>query len=237
VQTLLWKEWREHVWKLAFGSIILGAFALIGLHTRVVADEMLLEGVGLLAVLLLPVLSSTGLIPAERSDGTLAALLALPVRPIQVFAAKTVMGILLCAVPILVMALISIAAAGGREIPVSAMIMLFLRTLLASLVLLIWMIAVSVNLPSETRAALIAIGVQICWLMVTLALTDSWRGDTTDAKASPLWVLSPYVFLLGFRYGFWAVPLAAASAVQAGICLALWVWASRQFVAAAEGRS
>src|SRR6185437_11506303 len=79
MRSLLWKEWREQSWKLVFGSLILAAFAFIGLHARIVADELLLQWVCLLAVALLPVLASTGLVPAERDDGTLETLFSLPI--------------------------------------------------------------------------------------------------------------------------------------------------------------
>jgi hypothetical protein len=226
VRTLLWKEWHEHVWKLAFGSLILGAFALIGLRARVVADETLLEGVCILAVLLLPVLASTGLIPAERSDGTLDTLLALPVRPLKIFAAKAIMGVLLCAGPILFTAIISIAIAGEREAPSLAIASLFVRTVAATLSLLFWMICATVNLPNETRAALIALGVQIIWLLLTPAL---------DVAGQLPWLLSPYVFLFGFDPGF-HVRVVVATTVQAGIAALLWWWTARQFSALSEGK-
>src|SRR5689334_8801214 len=39
MRSLLWKEWHEQSWKLAFGCVVLAALAVIGLRARVVADD------------------------------------------------------------------------------------------------------------------------------------------------------------------------------------------------------
>ncbi|MDB5295230.1 MAG: hypothetical protein JWO31_1213, partial [Phycisphaerales bacterium] len=97
MRILLWKEWHEQRWKLGFSSLLLAAFALIGLRSRVVADEAVLAVLTTLGTLLLPVLAVVGLVPPERADGTLEALLALPVRPGRVLAAKALAGAALVA--------------------------------------------------------------------------------------------------------------------------------------------
>jgi hypothetical protein len=258
MHSLLWKEWHEQRWKLAFGSLILAAFALIGLRARVVADAMLLEWVCVLAVLLLPVLASTGLLPAERNDGTLAMLLALPTHPRLIFAVKTMLGVLLCAGPLIVTAAVSVAVAGGREVSTAQMSALYLRTLAATLSLFFWMFALTVRLPTETRAALISLGVLIVWLIVNVGLNEAW---TDDVAPSVFWIVNPFVFLFGYRahYGWtlsmalaagrwpggsggatagtWAVSLAFAGLVQSIIALALWLWAAKRLASEAGGRS
>jgi hypothetical protein len=238
MRSLLWKEWHEQRWKLAFGSLILAAFALIGLRSRVVADELLLESVCLLAVLLLPVLASTGLLPAERSDRTLSTLLALPVRPRLVFEVKTLIGVLLCAIPIVVTAAVSIIVAGGREISPDAMIELYLRTLIVAVYLFFWMFTLTVSLPTETRAALIAMGILIGWLIITLGLSQAWRMNVSPPNdPSAFWALDPFVFLLGFKGRAWAVSLPIAGVIQGIIALLLWLWAAWRLTLEAEGRS
>ena len=234
MRSLLWKEWHEQRWKLAFGSLILAAFALVGLRARVVADDMLLQAVCFLAVLLLPLLSSTGLVPAEREEGTLETLLAMPVKPVAVFGAKTLIGVLLCAVPLILTAIFSVAVAGGREISTLAMLGLFARTLAATLGLFFWMLALTVRLPSETRSALIAMAVLIMWSIVTLGLMGSW--DPKEGGPSNFWLFDPLVFVIGFREGVWAVSLILAAGVQAVIGLALWLWAAWQLPRPQEGR-
>src|ERR1700722_7547165 len=112
MSSLTWKEWHEQSWKLGFGSLVLVALALIGLHSRIIDDESMVMFVCFLGVILLPVLSSTGLVPAERSEGSLESLLALPITSRRILVAKTAMGLLLCAAPLLLAGLISILTAG-----------------------------------------------------------------------------------------------------------------------------
>ena len=234
MRSLFWKEWHEQRWKLAFGALILVGFSVIGLRARVIADETMLEAVCFLAVPLLSVLSSTGLVPAEREEGTLQTLLALPVRPSLIFAMKAVIGILLCAVPLVVAAIASMAIAGGREISAASIIELHLRTLAATLALFFWMLALTVRLPTETRAALVTMGVLIMWMIVTVGLPQGWNPQMVSSR---FWLVDPLVFLLGFRNGKWGVSLALAAALQAIIALALWLWAAWQFPRPLEARS
>jgi hypothetical protein len=234
VRSLLWKEWHEQRWKLAFGALILAAFALVGLRARVIADDTMLEGVCFLAVLLLPVLSSTGLVPAERDEGTLETLLAMPVKPIEIFTVKTVIGALLCAVPLILAGAVSLAIAGGREISTLAIVGLYARTLAATLSLFFWMLALTVRLPSETRAGLIAMAVLIMWAIVTLGLMEAWK--PAEGSPSNLWIVDPLVFLVGFKDGVWAAPLGLAAGVQAIIAMGLWLWAAWQLPRAQEAR-
>ena len=234
MRSLLWKEWHEQRWKLAFGSLILAAFAVVGLRARVIADETMLEAVCLLAVPLLSVLSSTGLVPAERDEGTLQTLLALPVRPARIFAAKTVMGVVLCAVPLILTVVVGVVIAGGREISSAAIMGLHLRTLAATLSLYFWMLALTVRLPTETRAALITLGVLVMWMIVTVGLPQGWNPQMMSSR---FWLVDPLVFLMGFKEGQWAGSLPAAAAVQAVIAAALWFGAARQFPRPVEARS
>ena len=228
MRSLLWKEWHEQRWKLAFGSLILAAFAFIGLRARVIADEQLVQWVCFLAIALLPVLASTGLIPAERDDGTLETLLSLPVNASRIFAVKTAIGVLLAAGPLLVAGAVSLAVAGGREISAADIATLYLRTTATTLALFFLMFTLTVRLPNETRASLITLALLIMSLLVTLAIVDS-NNDYQRAH-SPLWLISPFVFLVsrgtetpgaGLRLG--------AALVQAAVALLLWLWAARQF--------
>jgi ABC-type transport system involved in cytochrome c biogenesis permease component len=234
VRSLLWKEWHEQRWKLAFGALILAAFALVGLRARVVADDVLLEGVCFLAVLLLPVLSSTGLVPAERDEGTLETLLAFPVKPVAIFGAKTLMGVLLCAVPLILTAIVSVVIAGGREISTVAIVGLFARMLAGTLGLFFWMLTLTVRLPSETRAALIVMAVLIMWAIVTLGLMEGW--NPKDGSPSIVWLFDPLVFVIGFKEGVWAASLGLAATVQAVIAILLWLWAAWQLPRPQEAR-
>jgi ABC-type transport system involved in multi-copper enzyme maturation permease subunit len=230
---LLWKEWHEQSWKLGFGCLVLAALAWIGLRSRIIADETMVEWVCFIGVTLLPILSSTGLVPAERSEGSLESLLAMPISPRKILAAKTVMGLLLCAGPMAVAAGVSLLAAGGREMTEGHMMIMYLRSALAGLSLFVWMMALTIGLPSEARAALVAVGLLMIWAMLT--------GAAAMPKGPipwPVYAISPISFVYESQIDqVFLPPLAGGIAVQGVVMLLVWIWSSRQLTKSVEGRS
>jgi ABC-type transport system involved in cytochrome c biogenesis permease component len=222
VRQLIWKEWHEQSWKLAFGCIVLSAFAGIGLRTRIILDQEMILWVCMPAMCLLPLLAATGLIPAERSDGTLESLAALPISMRKILAVKTMTGLILCAVPLLAAMAVSIAIAGGRELGTGAIVSLYGCSSLTALALFIWMLALTIRLPSEARAAMVSIGVLMCWSMGSVAL---WEAGDSIFRA-----LSPFSFVLDhlvLRHGEILPSLTLDVLVEPAIAAALWFWASR----------
>ena len=53
IAKLIWKEWREHRWKLALGCVVLMGFTLIALQARMVRDEIVVVSSLLLGGLVL----------------------------------------------------------------------------------------------------------------------------------------------------------------------------------------
>jgi ABC-type transport system involved in multi-copper enzyme maturation permease subunit len=222
MRRLLWKEWHEQSWKLGFGCIVLGALAMIGLRTRIVADMTMMTTVCFLGLALLPVLASTGLVPAERSEGVFESLLSLPVAPWRILSAKTIVGGLLCAGPLVVAWVVSWTIAGGREIPSGGVAILYERTILTSLCLFVWMVALTIHLPSETRAGLLGLGILIFWLMALFGMVS------TKDPTTPRWLLGlcPLAFVTLSLERVPPFPLLLIE--QLAIVAALWFWASRR---------
>jgi hypothetical protein len=228
---LIWKEWHEQSWKLAFGCLVLGALAFIGLRSRITADETMMMSVCFIGLALLPILSSTGLLPAERSEGSFESLLALPVAPWKILIAKTVMGFLLCAVPMIVAGSISLLAAGGRELLDISIFNLYFRSTLAALALFVWMLALSARLPNETRGGLLSVGVLIFWILANAGLEQR-------PIPSIFCAVSPLGFVYGFSDNYYgAPPLLAVLLLQLAIAAVLWGWTSRSITDSVEEKS
>jgi hypothetical protein len=233
MRQLLWKEWHEQSWRLGFGCIVLGAMALIGLHARIVADNTMMMWVCFIGITLLPVLSITGLLPAERSEGTFESLLALPVAPWKILAAKTAMGLVLCAGPLIAAATISVLDAGGREMPDADILRLYGNSILSAISLLIWMMALTARLPSEARAGLLATGILILWSLATVGL--GYRSVPPLART-----ISPLAFVYQFSDVREIGPLLPESVnllVTALIAILLWIWTAKRLVGSVEGES
>ena len=235
MRQLLWKEWHEQAWKLAFGCIVLTALIVIGLHARVVADATLVESVAALGMGVLPVLSSTGLMPAERAEGSFEALVSLPVRPWELLLSKAVLGLLLVVGPLAVAAAASVAMAGGREMTAGDMLGLYARATAAGVALFAWMTALTVRLPNEARAALLAVGVGVLWLLASAGLAE-------PAVRNPAFAASPFAFVYQFvspdpQYGPPVAPgppLWLTAVVQLVLIAACWLLALRAFARSTE---
>jgi ABC-type transport system involved in multi-copper enzyme maturation permease subunit len=223
VRQLIWKEWHEQSWKLAFGCIVLAAFAAIGLRTRIIPDEEMVMWVCFPTLGLLPLLAATGLVPAERNDGTLESLAALPVSLRKILAVKTLTGLTLCAVPLLTAMAVSLLIAEGREMTAFSMIVIYGRSALTALALFIWILALTVRLPTEARAAMLGIGVLFCWIMLSTGIAE---GDL--ALLSTISPLS-FVFNIDFHTGSprQLPPFEINVLVEGVIAVALWLWAGR----------
>jgi ABC-type transport system involved in multi-copper enzyme maturation permease subunit len=231
MRKLLWKEWHEQSWKLGFGCIVLSALAVIGLHARITSDETMSMWVCVFGLALLPVLASSGLLPAERSEGSFESLLALPVSPWKILAAKTLMGLVLCEGPMMVAAVASVAAAGGREMSDFAILDLYARSTLATVSLFIWMLALTSRLPNEARAALLAMGVLIFWMLATMGMVD---GDI------PALVFAPSPMAVVFRVPETIRPgpsFKIALGVQGIISVLLWMWTCKHLSGHVEERT
>ena len=224
MRQLIWKEWHEQAWKLAFGCIVLSAFALIGLRTRIILDQEMALWVCFPAMCLLPLLAATGLIPAERSAATLESLAALPVSMRTIAAVKAITGVVLSTVPLLCAMAISLAIAGGREMEPARLAGIYLLCTMTSLSLFFWMFALTIRLPTESRAAMVGVGILMCWGMLTVGLQDDWR---YSYFLPPMECLSPYSFVLELEKAGIGWKIILDVAVGFAIGVALWFGASR----------
>lgn len=218
MRSLLWKEWHEQSWKLAFSCVLLAAIAAIGLHSRIISDAETLLGTCFVA-LLLPIFYCSGLISAERAEGSFESLVALPVVPRKILLAKTILGIGQCAIPLLVAMAIGLFIAGNREVDSRYIISLHAHTIFAASVLLLWMLAFTSQLPSETRAALVSLGIWISLGMAAIGLKN-----VSDALA--LWTPIPFALTFAKHDPFSEIE---ALVVQTAIALTLWFWTAARF--------
>ena len=239
MRKLIWKEWHEQSWKLAFGCIVLSAFAVIGLRSRIVADLALVSYVCAIGVLILPITSATGLFPAERAEGSFESLIAMPIQPWKILLAKTISGVVLCAGPLAVAAVFSVWIAGDRETPAEEVLALYEQSALSSVSLLVWMMAFSIRLPNEGRAALLSMGVLVIWGVITWSMFHSEYLRDTHALAFTRWIsVTPFGWFFVISYeppaGY---SLAVNALIQGTILVAVWALGLRMLTALAEVRS
>lgn len=92
IKALLWKEYREQRWKLAFGTVMLLFVTGSLLAARLASGREIVMVVWVLGGLVLALYSAMGVLAPERTNGTTLFLAARPVRAWESFAAKWLMG-------------------------------------------------------------------------------------------------------------------------------------------------
>jgi hypothetical protein len=128
-------------------------------------------------------------------------------------------------------AVVSLLAAGGRELSDAAMLVLYGRSALASLSLFIWMLALTARLPNEARAGLLALGVFILWMLATAGLAD-------PSVPSIAFAVSPFALVYGYSSGFSSAPPLVLVLVEQAVILSLvWIWTSRRLGGVVEANS
>ena len=101
LKPLIWKEYHEQRWKLAFGTVMLAFFTGALLAARLTTDRELPIVIWLLGGLVLSLYSAMGVFAPEQTNETKPFLASKPIEPWKVFACKFLFGWLNFAVPML----------------------------------------------------------------------------------------------------------------------------------------
>ena len=99
---LIWKEWREQRWKLAFGTVMLAFFTGSLLAARLTTNREIIVVVWVLGGLVLSLYSAMGVFAPEITNGTRTFLLSKPLKSWEIFLGKWFFGWLNFAVPMLI---------------------------------------------------------------------------------------------------------------------------------------
>ncbi|NLX60559.1 MAG: ABC transporter permease subunit [Phycisphaerae bacterium] len=227
---LIWKEWREQRWRLAFGCVLFGGFALIGLSTRMMPDADVIILALIFGAPLMALLASMAPLAGEREEGTLPMLLALPVAPWKILLVKTLMAAAVCLAPLAAVLLVALVVAGNREGTTSELLLGHGLAAAFALMLLVWSLALGARMATEARAALVAIAIVALWAIsfyVHVLVLYPFLRDSGNRALLALGMVHP----LGVFYipaeTLWAFALWIA--VHATVMTALWFWAARRW--------
>lgn len=102
IKPLVWKEWHEQRWKLAFGTVMLAFFTGALIAARLTTDREIVVVVWIFGGLILSLYSAMGVFAPETTDGTKTFLSSKPIQPWKIFLCKWFFGWLNFAVPMLI---------------------------------------------------------------------------------------------------------------------------------------
>jgi len=105
-QALLWKEWTEHRWKLAFGAVMLACFAGVLLGWGGISDREMILLLPFAGGLIFSILNAMGTFAQEHSEGTVLFLATRPFETWKVFLGKWFIGWVNTIVPLIACGLI-----------------------------------------------------------------------------------------------------------------------------------
>jgi ABC-type transport system involved in multi-copper enzyme maturation permease subunit len=160
---LLWKEWRENLWKLWFCGAASIAFTAMLFRIRVVPDISNCFLISLVQMFVVPVVYSLDIFSGEMSNRTIHLLFKIPVRRWMIFFSKYIVTV----IGILVIFLISGVAmeimTHGREARVLFLLKTNLLFGLAGLALFTWFCAFGCQSRSEAGSLVAMFSIFIGW--------------------------------------------------------------------------
>lgn len=236
-QSLAWKEWHEHKWKLAALTAILLCCIAVAFKSQNSQHFSLFAVAILLPMIPLSLVIATTSATSERSRGTLPFLLALPTSPKQIAKAKLLSGLGTCLLPVLfVLGLIYVWYMCwdwfglDYQMPNSNQGMLgpfgFSNWYLATITVVaiwvlsmfLWTAASGVNRADEVSAAAVALSV-IAGLWIAVAGVVAWSDllpwARSDRLAAQLAALGLAILPGGFAQAQWLPEMGISTYLMA----------------------
>jgi ABC-type transport system involved in multi-copper enzyme maturation permease subunit len=163
---LLWKEWKENLWKLLFCGVASAAFTTMLFRIRIIPDYANCVLISFIQMFAVPVIYSLDIFSGEISNRTVHLLFKIPVPRWMLFFSKYIVSIAGIALIFLITGLLMEFISRGREAQV---MFLFLTNSLcgtAALVLFTWFCAFGCQSRSEAGSLVVMFGVLIGWGIV-----------------------------------------------------------------------
>jgi ABC-type transport system involved in multi-copper enzyme maturation permease subunit len=168
---LLWKEWRENLWKLTFGGAVSAAFVLLLFRIRLFPDAANCVAIGFVQMLALPVIYALDIFSGEMSNRTIHLLFKFPVPRWKIFFSKYLISIGGMVTIFLASALLMELISQGREADNGYLFKLNASFGITSVLLFTWFCAFGAQSRSEAGSLVAMFGVIIGWAIIML-----WSG-------------------------------------------------------------
>ncbi|MBL7189870.1 MAG: ABC-2 transporter permease [Phycisphaerae bacterium] len=196
---LLWKEWRENLWKLWFCGAASVVFTVMLFRIRIVPDVSNCILISLIQMFVVPVVYALDIFSGEVSNRTIHLLFKIPVKRWMIFFSKYLVSALGMALIFAISAVLMELMAHGRE----ARILFLLKTNLlcgtAGLFLFTWFCAFGCQSRSEAGSLVAMFGVFVGWGIAFFWATTcevSWAVPFTPYSLAKLTQSSPVVAII-----------------------------------------
>lgn len=176
---LLWKEWRENLWKLLFCGGASVVFTVMLFRMRIVPDVGNCLLISIIQMFVVPVVYALDIFSGEVSNRTIHLLFKIPVKRWTIFVSKYLVSAIGMVVVFLVSAVLMELLAHGRETRVLFLLRVNLLCGAAGLFLFTWFCAFGCQSRSEAGSLATMFAVFIGWGIVTFWSTMckvDWAG-------------------------------------------------------------
>jgi ABC-type transport system involved in multi-copper enzyme maturation permease subunit len=163
---LLWKEWRENLWKLIFCGAISLAFTALLFRIRLFPDGANCTIISFMQMIAVPLVYALDIFSGEMSNRTIHLLFKFPVARWKIFFSKYLICILGMSIIFLATGLLMELLGHGREADMSYLFKINGLCGLSSLVLFTWFCAFGAQSHSEAGSLVAMFSVFIGWGIV-----------------------------------------------------------------------
>ncbi len=166
-QMILWKEWKENLWKLLFCSAASAVFTIMLFKIRIMPDVSNCILISFIQMFVVPVVYSLDIFSGEVSNRTIHLLFKIPVKRWMIFFGKYLVSVLGIVLVFLISGILMELMTQGREASTFFLLITNLLSGLAGLLLFTWFCAFGCQSRSEAGSLGIMFGVFIGWGIVS----------------------------------------------------------------------
>jgi len=165
---LLWKEWKENLWKLLFCGGASVVFTIMLFRIRIIPDYANCILISFIQMFAVPVIYSLDIFSGEISNRTVHLLFKIPVPRWMLFFSKYIVSAVGIILIFLISGLLMEFMSQGREATVLFLLGTNSFCGMAALVLFTWFCAFGCQSRSEAGSLVVIFGVFIGWGIVLL---------------------------------------------------------------------
>jgi len=205
---LLWKEWKENLWKLTFCTVASVMFMALLFRMRIVPDQSNCWVISFIQLFVVPVVYALDIFSGEMSNRTIHLLFKIPMARWKLFFSKYLVSALGIVAVFLVTGMLMESMARGRETVPGYLLVTNARFGAAALVLFTCFCAFGCQTRSEAASLVAMFGVFIGWGIVYF-----WAAVCQVSWAMPF---APYAVLAPYSLDEFHNRLAAPATVLLG---------------------
>lgn len=165
---ILWKEWKENIWKLLFCGVVSAVFTIMLFRIRIIPDVSNCLVISFIQMFVVPIVYSLDIFSGEMSNRTIYLLFKIPVPRWMIFFSKFLVSAIGIILIFLISSILMEFMAHGREAPVFYLLGMNMLCGVSGLILFTWFCPFGCQSRSEAASLVAMFGVFIGWGIVLL---------------------------------------------------------------------